>query len=195
MGEPEMCMTDWKKLVRKDHIPYDSIWQHGKDKTTEMIRVSVASRDTSGWRRLNRWNYSVWYCNDEYKTLNICQIHLNYSSRVNLDKRTELYYKYVKQLHWRKPRGQCWPKQLWKWVESKNLGAKKNCMQAFVLQLMSDIPRGYRIIVLILLCMCTWLEQLSIWIVKSRNQVSHCESGRLRISKRRGLEPPCGDGL
>ena len=61
MGESEMCMTDWKKLVRKDHIPYDSIWQHGKNKTTEMIRVSVASRDTSGWRRVNRWNYSLWY--------------------------------------------------------------------------------------------------------------------------------------
>lgn len=26
MGEPEMCMADWKKLVWKDHIPYDSIY-------------------------------------------------------------------------------------------------------------------------------------------------------------------------
>lgn len=79
-----MHNSKWKKAVWKGYsmIPFMEFMTFGKGKTVERAKRSVVVRGS--WRKergINRWNtgdmgavkHSVWYCDDKYMTLTICQ--------------------------------------------------------------------------------------------------------------------------
>lgn len=74
-------ILQWKRPVWKWYV-VQTIGHSGKDTTTDTVKKKKiegrVEKDELGEQRnfLGQWNYCIWYCNDGYMTLCICQNQL-----------------------------------------------------------------------------------------------------------------------
>lgn len=92
----------------------------------------------------------------------------------------------------------CWPKYLWKWIESVGLKAKAiaymHCI-SFDKLLLPLSAWGYRWTILTHTYVFIRIELLSTWIAHDRSQVSQYWSEKLQMSKEKKMEWHCVNEL
>lgn len=131
MDESQMHIAKWKKPVWKSYILYDfnyiAFFRRQNYRDISVFAGGSLGKPINRWSigNISRWwNYSLWHCNGEYKTLSIYWNPLNFAAqRVNLmnanlfkkllgnqgpwrecrmcQKSKCIYYTCMKQTHWR----------------------------------------------------------------------------------------------